>query len=517
MLGALQSPQPPSTEAILTTLLNEITTIPDQFIFVLDDYHVIDSKPVDEALTFLLEHQPPQMHLVIASREDPSLPLARLRARGQLTELRAADLRFTSSEAAEFLIRVMSLNLSAEDITALETRTEGWVAGLQLAALSMQGRNDVSDFIQSFTGSHHFVLDYLLEEVLEKQSDRILTFLLRTSILDRLCGPLCDAVLGSSPVSALESTGQKALEYLARANLFTVPLDNERHWYRYHHLFGNLLCQRLGLSCTADEITELHIRASEWFENNGLMLEAFRHAAAANDVERAERLMESRAMGLHLRSVNSTILNWLDTLPASVLDARPLLRVRSVTLALMAWRMAGLEEKLRAAEAVVAAALERSPLDARARDLSGQIACARATMALTRYDTQAILTQSRRALECLHPENHTFLFTANWAFASANLLIGNRPRLLRPASRPSPSVKNRAAFFPGCWQPRSLAIYRKWITSCIRRLRRIGVCWNCLATIRSPMPGRCSLTWQRSTTNGTIWRQPNGKGYRARN
>jgi LuxR family transcriptional regulator, maltose regulon positive regulatory protein len=427
VLAALQSPQPPSIESILISLLNDISAIPVSFILVLDDYHMLESAVVDQALTFLVEHQPVQMHLVIATREDPPLPLARLRARGQLTEVRAADLRFTAAEAAELLNRVMSLNLSAEDITALETRTEGWVAGLQLAALSMQGRNDVSDFIQSFTGSHHFVLDYLLEEVLEKQSDRILTFLLRTSILDRLCGPLCDTVLGSSPVSELESTGQKALEYLARANLFLVPLDNERHWYRYHHLFGNLLRQRLGLSCTADEITELHIRASEWFENIGLMLEAFRHAAAANDVERAERLMESKAMGLHLRSVNSTILNWLDALPAQVLDARPLLRVRTVTLALMAWRVAGVEEKLRAAEAAVAAALERSPLDATARDLSGQIACARATLALTRYDTQAMLAQARRALECLNPENYTFLFTANWAFATANLLLGNRP------------------------------------------------------------------------------------------
>ena len=435
VMAALQSQQPPSIESILTSLLNDIAAIPVSFILVLDDYHMLESAAVDQALAFLVEHQPAQMHLVIATREDPSLPFARLRARGQLTEVRADDLRFTPAEAAEFLNRVMGLHLSAEDIAALETRTEGWVAGLQLAALSMQGRNDVSDFIQSFTGSHHFVLDYLVEEVLEKQSDRILTFLLRTSILDRMCGPLCDAVLGSSPVSALETSGQKVLEYLARANLFTIPLDNERLWYRYHHLFDNLLRQRLAERCTAEEIAELHIRASEWFENNGLMLEAFRHAAGANDIERAERLMESRAMGLHFRSVTSTILNWLDTLPASVLDARPLLRVRSVTLALMAWQVAGVEEKLRVAEAAVAAVLETSPLDDRARDLSGQIACARATLALTRYDPEAMLTQSRRALECLHPENHTFLFTANWAFASANLLLGNRTAAAQACQR----------------------------------------------------------------------------------
>lgn len=194
-LGVLQSPQPPSTEAILTALLNEITTIPDNFIFVLDDYHIIDSKPVDNALTFLLEHLPPRMHLVIATREDPHLPLARLRARGQLTELRAADLRFTSAEAAEFLNRMMGLNLTPKDISALEAHTEGWIAGLQqLAALSIQGREDIAGFIQVFTGSHRFVLDYLVEEVLERQPEHICSFLLQTVILDRFSAPLCNAV-----------------------------------------------------------------------------------------------------------------------------------------------------------------------------------------------------------------------------------------------------------------------------------------------------------------------------------
>ena len=242
---ALESPQPPPSEALLTTLLNEIAAIPDKFILVLDDYHVIDSKPIDQALAFLLDHLPPQMHLVIATREDPSLPLARLRVRGQLTELRAADLRFTPAEAAEFLNRVMGLNLSEEDIAALDKRTEGWIAGLQLAAISMQGQPDTASFIQSFTGSHHFVLDYLLEEVLHRQSAEVQTFLLRTSILDRLCGPLCEAVL-----DAPAGSGPETLAALERANLFLIPLDNERRWYRYHHLFGDLLRKRLGQSLT---------------------------------------------------------------------------------------------------------------------------------------------------------------------------------------------------------------------------------------------------------------------------
>ncbi len=196
VLGLLQTPQPPSIETVMTALLNEIAAIPDTFILVLDDYHVIDAKPANDALTFLLEHLPPHMHLVITTREDPNLPLARLRVRGQLTELRAADLRFTPAEAAAFLNQVMGLNLTEEDISALEMRTEGWIAGLQLAALSMQGRADTADFIHSFTGSHRFVMDYLLEEVLHQQPEPIQTFLLHTSILDRLCGPLCDAVLG---------------------------------------------------------------------------------------------------------------------------------------------------------------------------------------------------------------------------------------------------------------------------------------------------------------------------------
>ena len=419
VLGAIQSHQPPPTESILTNLLNEVAAIPDNFILVLDDYHVIDSKPVDNALTFLVEHLPPQMHLVIATREDPPLPLARLRVRGQLTELRAADLRFTPAEAAEFLNQMMGLNLSAEDIAALETRTEGWIAGLQLAALSMQGHasRDTTSFIKSFTGSHHFVLDYLIEEVLGQQSESVQTFLLRTSILDRLCGPLCDAVLGSP-----SAYGQETLEYLERANLFIVPLDNERRWYRYHHLFRDLLRQRLGQSLTPEAIAQDHVRASEWYENNSLMLEAFRHATAADDVERAERLIRSKEMPLYLRDVATAVLNWLTALPPTMLDAKPWLRVRSATLALMAGQTTGVEEKLQAAER----ALQNIEPDTVTRDLIGQVACARATLALTRYEPEVMLTQARRALEYLHPDNLTFRFTANWALASASILRGDR-------------------------------------------------------------------------------------------
>jgi ATP/maltotriose-dependent transcriptional regulator MalT len=327
-LGVLQSPQPPPTEPMLTTLLNDLTTIPDQFILVLDDYHVLDAKLIDQALTFLVEHLPPQMHLVIATREDPPLPLARLRARGHLTELRAVDLRFTPSEAATFLNQVMGLHLSAEDAAALERRTEGWIAGLQFAALSLQGHEDAASFITSFTGSHHFVLDYLVEEVLGQQPESIQNFLLRTSILDRLCGPLCDAVL-MDPAGS----GRATLEYLEHANLFMVPLDNERRWYCYHHLFAELLRQRLHLSIASspgDErwgVAELHRRASQWYEDHDLELEAFQHAVAAHDVERAARLVEGKGMPLQFRGAVIPVLHWLESLPKTVLDARPALWV----------------------------------------------------------------------------------------------------------------------------------------------------------------------------------------------
>ena len=284
MLGLLQSPQPPPTEAILTALLNEITTIPDNFVLVLDDYHVLDAKPVDNALTFLLEHLPPQMHLVIATREDPHLPLARLRARGQLTELRAADLRFTPAEAAGFLNQVMALNLSAEDITALETRTEGWIAGLQLAALSMRGQQDVPGFIRAFAGDHRYIVDYLVAEVLQRQPEPLRSFLLQTAILDRLNGPLCDAV------TTLEG-GSARLEALVRGNFFVVPLDDQRHWYRYHHLFADVLRMHL-MAEQPDQVSALHRRASEWYEHNGSAADAIRHALAAEDFERAAALVE---------------------------------------------------------------------------------------------------------------------------------------------------------------------------------------------------------------------------------
>jgi len=423
MLGVLQSPQPPPVESLLTTLVNEITNIPDSFVLVLDDYHVVDTGSDDKNLAFLLENLPPQMHLVVSTREDPQLPLARLRARSQMTELRVADLRFTPQEAAEFLNQVMGLDLSVENIAALETRTEGWIAGLQLAALSVRGQKDVDHFIQSFTGSHHFVLDYLVEEVLQQQSESVQTFLLHTAILDRLCGPLCDAILLQPAIS-----GQKTLENLERANLFIVPLDNERRWYRYHHLFADLLRQRLRQNAPStsgderDKVDELHIRASVWYEDNALEVEAFHHAAAANDVERAARLIEGNGIPLHFRGAVTDILDWLASLPTTVLNDRPLLWWSYASLLLVNGQTTGVEEKLQAAEA----ALPEANSDDKTRNLIGQIATARATLALTKYQAETIIVQSHRALEYLHPDNLSYRATTMWTLGYAYFLQGNR-------------------------------------------------------------------------------------------
>jgi LuxR family transcriptional regulator, maltose regulon positive regulatory protein len=428
VMAALYSPQPPSIEALLTTLINDLAGLSDPFLLVLDDYHVIEAQPVDQALTFVLEHLPPQLHLVLATREDPHLPLARLRAQGQLSELRAADLRFTPEEAGEFLTQVMGLQLTTEDVAALERRTEGWIAGLQLAGLSLQGQPDAARFIASFSGSHRFVLDYLVEEVLQRQPERIQRFLLQTSILERLCGSLGDAVLGEPAGSG---SGQATLEYLEHANLFLIPLDHERQWYRYHHLFAELLRKRLQQWLATAEggeavgVAELHLRASLWFEEHDLLLEAFQHAAAAHDVDRAARLLEGNRRAripLHFPGTVKTMLDWLASLPPQVLAARPALLVRYASLMLLNGQTTGVEEKLQVAEA----ALQGAESDDATPDVIGQIATARATLAVSRNEVETIIAQSRRALEYLHPGNLSFRTTAYWALGVAYNLQGER-------------------------------------------------------------------------------------------
>ena len=422
VLAVLQSPQPAPTELILTALLNEISTVPDNFILVLDDYHVIDAQSIDNALTFLLEHLPPNMHLVIATLEDPDLPLARLRGRGQSTELRVADLRFTFSEAAEFLNQVMGLDLAPDDIVALETRTEGWIAGLHMASLSMHGQADTTAFIKSFTGSHHFVLDYLVEEVLHQQSESVQTFLLKTAVLDRLTGSLCDAITG-------KDNGRQTLEYLEQANLFIVPLDNERRWYRYHHLFADLLRQRLQQSAakSMEDEAELHMRASVWYEENGLEIEAFHHATTANDVERAERLIEGDGLPLHWHGAAAPVLNWLASLPTTVLDTRPSLWVTYASALIFAGQTSSIEQKLQAAEA----ALQGAEADDKTQDLVGHIAAIRGMMAVSQHQIETIIAQSSRALQLLHSDNLPVRTAALWTLGYAYELQGDRAAATR--------------------------------------------------------------------------------------
>jgi LuxR family maltose regulon positive regulatory protein len=467
-LGVLHAAQlqPPATESILTAIINDIAALPDPIVLVLDDYHLIDAQAVHDALAFLLEHLPSPpggMHLVIATREDPPLTLARLRARDQLTELRAADLRFTSSEAAEFLNQVMGLGLSAEDIAALEHRTEGWIAGLQLAALALQGlagrgpaspgtrqeHTDAASFVKSFTGSHRYVLDYLIEEVLQQQPESVQTFLLQTAILDRLCGPLCDAVL-----LAPSGSGQETLKTLEHANLFIVPLDEERRWYRYHNLFADLLRQRLRQSPpplssppVGGTIAELHRRASVWYEENELTIQAFRHAAAADDVERAERLLQGEGMPLQFRGAMVPVMNWLASLPTTVLDDKPSLWVAYASALTMAGQpIDSVQEKLQAAEAAIAsaadaeaaiasaadveAASQRRRQDAepddRNRDLVGHIAAIRAMLAIPHDQVETVMAQSRRALTYLRPDNLPIRTTATWTLGYAYQRQGDR-------------------------------------------------------------------------------------------
>ena len=393
-LAALQSSQPPSSDVLLTTLLNDLTTLGD-IVLVLDDYHVIDSPPIDEVLTFFVDHLPPNLHLVIASREDPPLPLARLRVRGQLTELRAADLRFTPDEAADFLNRGMGLNLSAENVAALEARTEGWIAGLQLAAISMQGRLDVAGFIGSFTGSHRFVLDYLMEEVLRRQPERIRNFLLETSLLDRLNGSLCNALTD-------QTDGQTLLETLERGNLFVIPLDDQREWYRYHHLFAEVLQAHLK-EAQADRVAEIHRRASVWFEQHDQPADAIRHALAAKDFDRAANLIERVWLAMDLSYQSAAWLMWAKALPDDLIRLHPVICLGYAWALLNGGELEASEVWLQAAERWLEPRAGSSPQmiivdEAEFRSLPASIAGARAYRALALGDIAATKTYAHQTL-----------------------------------------------------------------------------------------------------------------------
>ena len=411
VLGVLQSAPPPreptGREAILTPLLNEMTTLPDHCFLVLEDYHVLEAKPIAMAVTFLLEHLPPQMHFVIVTREDPQLPLARYRAQGQLTELRAADLRFTAAEAAEFLHQVMGLSLAAADIAALEDRTEGWIAGLQLAALalqgtlSVQGRPDVPGFIRAFAGDHRYIVDYLVEEVLQRQPTPVRSFLLQTAILDRLHGPLCDAVTG-------QEGGSARLDALQRGNFFVVSLDDTRQWYRYHHLFADVLAAHLRAE-QPDLVSTLHRRASAWYAQQGSIADAIRHALVAADFARAADLVELAMPLMRQSRQEATLLGWLKALPDEVFSRRPVLSAVYAGTLLQSGQLEGIEARLRDAERWLETSAEMGEQppemvvvdEEEFRRLPGWIAIYRAGHALARGDVHDTLPYAQQALDFL--------------------------------------------------------------------------------------------------------------------
>lgn len=427
---ALLSLQTVGMESVLTALVNEVTTIPMDFVLVLDDYHVIDNQSVNHALTFLLNHIPAHMHLVITTRVDPILPLVKLRAKNQLLEIREMDLRFSHAETAGFLGNVMGLNLSDIDVKRLATRTEGWIAGLQLAAISLKGHSDIAGFIESFSGSHYFIMDYLIEEVVKQQSEDIQSFLTRTSILDRFCGSLCDAIMLDS-----SARGQDTLEYLHHMNMFIISLDTERRWYRYHHLFADLLRQRLSkdLSSTV-EVDELHRRASQWFEDNGLRGEAIHHAVAAKQYHKAATLIELAWSDMDKSLQSATWLGWARLIPDELVRLRPVLSVGYAWALLDTGEIESCEPRLQDAERAISAIQHKSdePNDTSIQivvadevqfhSLPATIASARAYRSSALGDIDATIQHAERALKLIPKEDdHTrsvttvMLGLAQWA------------------------------------------------------------------------------------------------------
>jgi LuxR family maltose regulon positive regulatory protein len=411
-------------ESFITILINEISDYPEEFALILDDYHQIHNQVIHKGINFLIDHLPPSMHLILACRADPPLPMARLRARGQMVELRAENLRFTSDEVITFLNQIMSLGLSAEQIAALETRTEGWIAGLQLAAISMQRNEDATRFIEAFTGSHRFIMDYLVDEVLTCQSEDVQSFLLDTSILERFTGPLCDSLTN-------KTNGQEMLQQLEQSNLFIIPLDNERRWYRYHHLFADLLRSRLQ-ELKPNQLDLLHRRACEWFEREGLVPEAIHHAITMRDYERAAQLIE-RTMEVHRQKGESaTLSGWMNALPGSTRRNHPSLCLAYARALVDAAENISIESLVDEVEAGLQ--MDRFSGDLNSTSLRGQIAALRAYLAMIRNHYKETIELSRFAQELLGEEEArwrsfvglilagAYRFTNNWAAASQTYL-----------------------------------------------------------------------------------------------
>ena len=420
--GLLQGPRQ-SLEVLTTAVANELATRSDEVVLVLDDYHLVETPAVHDSLTMLLERLPAQLRVVLASRADPPLPMGRLRARGQLTEVRAADLRFSAEEAAELLRTVVGAELPEAAVTVLGDRTEGWVAGLQLAALSLRGHDDVAAFVEGFSGSHRFVLDYLTEEVLDRQPEPLRTFLLETSILERLSGELCDAVRG-------RGDSQELLERAERANLFLHPLDEVRGWWRYHHLFADLLRARLQ-QADPGRVRELHRAAAAWHEAHGLADEAIRHALAADDADWAARLIERHVeVQILRRNEGHTLDWWLNALPPEVIRRCPRLSLGQAVTALLGGRLNEVEPLLAAAEQAFDAtgAEPYEPSIGRAASILANIPAvlgvARADLARQRGQAEREAAFARAALANVTDEDQLLGSIARYHLAVADWMEG---------------------------------------------------------------------------------------------
>ena len=481
---ALRAPQPPSPQKVVAALINEIAAEELELVLALDDYHTISNPAIHETLGFLLDHLPPAMHLVLVTRADPPLPLARLRARGQLAELRVDDLRFTAGEAASFLNQVMSLALTPQQIATLEARTEGWIAGLQLAALSLQGLGsgkDIARFMDAFAGNHRYVMDYLIEEVFSRQPLPIQEFLLQTSILERLCGPLCDAILDERPemvdVPSVEvspadtlspdklsavvgptSAGQATLQYLEDHNLFTVPLDHERRWYRYHHLFADLLRDRLRQT-QPERVPDLHRSAAAWYERHELMEEAVHHALKAQDYALAVRLIQQVAFSLWQHSKTYTLLSWMRAMPEALVRSQSSLCVDYAAALTVTGQLDAVEPWLQAAETrfLEQAARPTAPFSL------AHVYNLRAYLARFRGTPAEALAFSRRALEHTPADRLDVRGPTLMHMGHAYLLDGNAAeadRTLTEACDICRAVHHPAAYLSAAHYLAQLRIYQ---------------------------------------------------------
>ena len=507
--GALELLASPSlsTELVLTTLLNELSTAPGEVWLILDDYHLVDTTDIRQGMSFLLNHLPPHVHVVLSTRADPDLPLARWRARSELVEIRAADLRFRPDEAATYLNEATGLSLAARDVEMLEERTEGWIAALQLAALSIEGRDDASSFIARFAGNDRYIVDYLVEEVLQHQPESVRGFLMHSAVLDRLTGPLCDVVTG-------RDDGSRMLASLERANLFLVPLDDQREWYRYHHLFADVLRARL-LTEQPEQVPLLHQRASHWYQAHDMTEEAVRHALAARDFDHAAHLIELAVPSVRRHRQEAMLFGWLTALPDDTVRASPVLSVFRGYMLMVSGDLDAVEPRLVDAERALAAVPEGSaPPWADTDDLRtlpAIIAVYRASLAQARGDVAATAEHARQGLDLAAPNDHLargsaagFLGLAAWASGDVRAdwrRSGRRwPACTPPATSSTSSAARWCSRICG-WPPVDPARH----ASCTS-----GRCrWPRLEAVHWPAPPP-SCTWAsaRSTWNCQIWTVP---------